>query len=79
MAEAALREGTLALVYPLGVNLVLTQTDEQVHALAGNCPHMGCPLFMGTIDGQSLTCAYHDWRFAPDVKPIIDTELTKTK
>jgi 3-phenylpropionate/trans-cinnamate dioxygenase ferredoxin subunit len=24
---------------------------------------MACPLLLGTLDGHTLTCACHDWRF----------------
>jgi 3-phenylpropionate/trans-cinnamate dioxygenase ferredoxin subunit len=63
MEEATLREGTVAPVYPLGVNLVMARIDGQVFALAGRCPHMGCPIFMGTLNGTTITCPCHDWRF----------------
>jgi 3-phenylpropionate/trans-cinnamate dioxygenase ferredoxin subunit len=61
--DGGLSEGTVVPVYPLGVNLILARIDGQVYALTGCCPHMGCPLFMGTLSGAILTCQCHDWRF----------------
>ena len=61
--EAALPEGTLAAVYPAGVNVVVARVDGTVYALAGRCAHMSCPLSLGTLSGHTLMCSCHDWRF----------------
>jgi nitrite reductase/ring-hydroxylating ferredoxin subunit len=53
----------MAPVYPLGVNVVLARVSGTVHAVSGKCAHMACPLFSGTLDGRTLTCPCHDWRF----------------
>jgi 3-phenylpropionate/trans-cinnamate dioxygenase ferredoxin subunit len=63
MDEAALPEGRMAPVYPLGVNVVIARVGGAVYAVAGKCAHMACPLFCGTLDGFTLTCPCHDWRF----------------
>ncbi|MGI6368492.1 MAG: Rieske (2Fe-2S) protein [Anaerolineae bacterium] len=61
--DSALQEGEMTAVYPLGLNIVLARVDGALYALAGACAHMGCPLYMGTLDGFSLVCPCHDWRF----------------
>jgi 3-phenylpropionate/trans-cinnamate dioxygenase ferredoxin subunit len=61
--EAALPDGTMAPVYPAGVNVVVARVDGTVYALSGRCVHMSCPLSLGTLSGHTLTCACHDWRF----------------
>jgi nitrite reductase/ring-hydroxylating ferredoxin subunit len=63
MDEAALPEGEMAPVYPLGVNVVLARVEGTVYAVSGKCAHMACPLFMGTLEGHTLVCPCHDWRF----------------
>ena len=63
MEEAALPEGGMAAAYPLGVHVLLARSGGTVYALAGKCVHMACPLFGGTLDGYTLTCPCHDWRF----------------
>lgn len=63
MEEAALLEGGMAPVYPLGINVVIARVGGTVYAVSGKCAHMGCPLFSGTLDGHTLTCQCHDWRF----------------
>ncbi len=61
--DAALLEGHMAPAYPLGVNVVLARVGGAVYAVSGKCAHMACPLFMGTLEGYTITCLCHDWRF----------------
>jgi phenylpropionate dioxygenase-like ring-hydroxylating dioxygenase large terminal subunit len=55
---------------PLAVSLldqpmVLLRDDSNtVHALEDRCPHRGVPLSHGTIEGQSIRCAFHGWQFS---------------
>jgi nitrite reductase/ring-hydroxylating ferredoxin subunit len=64
--DALLPEGRMVPVYPQGVNVVLARVDGQVYAVSGKCLHMACPLFKGRLEGHTITCPCHDWRF--DVK-----------
>jgi nitrite reductase/ring-hydroxylating ferredoxin subunit len=61
--DAVLPEGHMAAAYPLGVNVLLARVGGVVYAVAGKCVHMACPLFMGKLDGYTITCPCHDWRF----------------
>jgi 3-phenylpropionate/trans-cinnamate dioxygenase ferredoxin subunit len=63
MEDAALPEGSMAPVYPLGVNIVLARVDGTVYAVSGKCAHMACPLLNGALYGYTLTCACHDWSY----------------
>jgi 5,5'-dehydrodivanillate O-demethylase len=36
------------------------------HLVDGHCPHRGTRLSSGWIEGDSLRCFYHGWKFAPD-------------
>jgi nitrite reductase/ring-hydroxylating ferredoxin subunit len=53
----------MAPVYPLGINVVIARVGGAIYAVSGKCAPMGCPLFTGTLDGHTLTCSCHDWRF----------------
>jgi hypothetical protein len=48
MDETALPEGSMAPVYPLGINVVIARVGGMVS---------------GTLSGHTLTCSCHDWRF----------------
>jgi 3-phenylpropionate/trans-cinnamate dioxygenase ferredoxin subunit len=63
MEEKELAEGDMAPVYPLGVNVVIARIGGEVYAVSGKCAHMACPLFSGTLQGHTLICPCHDWRF----------------
>lgn len=51
-----------------GTNLVAYRgkDDGQVHILDAYCPHMGGNLSLGCVDGDSIRCPFHDWRWGPD-------------
>ncbi len=38
-------------------------TNGEVHALAGICPHAGGPLGQGAMNGEFVVCPYHEWAF----------------
>ena len=63
MDDSALPEGQMAPVYPQGVNVLLARVGGAVYAVSGKCAHMACPLFMGRLEGYTVVCPCHDWRF----------------
>jgi len=64
MKADALHNGSMAAVFPKGLPVLLVRgADGETHALANKCPHMGCPLARGRLDGNILQCPCHDWRF----------------
>ena len=60
---AALAEGKPAAIFPKGLPVLLIRRGAEVFALENRCAHMGCPLAAGTLDGYTLRCPCHDWRF----------------
>ena len=56
-------QGDRALVEIDGETLAVFRSEGRLHAVANECPHEGNPLVEGEILGDSLTCAYHGWRF----------------
>ena len=63
MDDAALLEGHMAAAYPLGVNVLIARVGGRIYAVSGRCVHMACPLFTGQLEGHTITCPCHDWRF----------------
>ncbi len=43
--------------------LVLVRTESGIHALDNACPHQGYGLATGQLQGELLTCQWHNWKF----------------
>ena len=54
----------LTPVMLLGIPMVVGRDDKgRAFALGDNCPHRGMPLSAGRLDGGTVECCYHGWRF----------------
>ncbi|MEX1666536.1 Rieske 2Fe-2S domain-containing protein [Zhongshania arctica] len=40
--------------------------DGEMHILDGYCPHMGADLSEGCVEGNSIRCPFHAWRWGAD-------------
>lgn len=61
--EGKVREGVPVAVYPKGLAVLVIRRDDDLFAIANKCAHMACPLEAGKLEGYTLTCPCHDWRF----------------
>jgi nitrite reductase/ring-hydroxylating ferredoxin subunit len=62
--DVKLIEHSVRLVTPRGLAvLLIRKTKHEIYAISNRCPHMGCPLRTGLLEGYILTCPCHDWRF----------------
>jgi multimeric flavodoxin WrbA/nitrite reductase/ring-hydroxylating ferredoxin subunit len=43
--------------------LVVTYTNGDFGVLSGTCNHAGGPLADGTLDGEYITCPWHNWKY----------------
>ena len=55
--------GSLRMVRVGNRKVCLIRTSSGVHALDSACPHEGYGLTQGSLDGTTLTCAWHNWKF----------------
>lgn len=46
--------------------VVVIRTATGFHALDNACPHQGYGLATGSLDGELLTCQWHNWKFRAD-------------
>jgi len=58
-----LAEGALKMVKVDGHRVCLVRTSSGVHAIDHACPHEGYGLTQGELNGDLLTCAWHNWKF----------------
>jgi nitrite reductase [NAD(P)H] small subunit len=63
---AALGDEGRAVVEADGHEVAVFKIGDAVYAFENACPHEGNPLVEGEIAGDTLTCAYHLWRFDLD-------------
>lgn len=71
--------GGMKMVKVHGHRLCLVRTSEGVFALDQACPHEGYGLSTGQLDGQLLTCAWHNWKFrVTDGRCILGEEDVRT-
>jgi nitrite reductase/ring-hydroxylating ferredoxin subunit len=43
--------------------IALFRIDDRFYAVDNRCPHMGYPLALGSVRGETLTCDWHNWKF----------------
>ena len=55
--------GSIRMVKVDGRRLCVVRTESGVHAIDHACPHEGYGLTQGVLDGDVLTCAWHNWKF----------------
>jgi nitrite reductase/ring-hydroxylating ferredoxin subunit len=58
-----LPEGSMRMMKVDGHRVCVVRTSSGVHALDHACPHEGYGLTQGSLDGDVLTCAWHNWKF----------------
>jgi toluene monooxygenase system ferredoxin subunit len=63
MAVSELWNGDLVGVDRGRAKILVVKIDDQVHAYANRCAHLGMPLSEGSLDGRVLTCASHHWQY----------------
>jgi nitrite reductase/ring-hydroxylating ferredoxin subunit len=49
-----------------GREVLVVNVGGQFYAFENRCPHMGYPLYFGSLGGQVLTCGFHYAKF--DIK-----------
>ncbi|WP_179466739.1 Rieske 2Fe-2S domain-containing protein [Mycolicibacterium vinylchloridicum] len=58
------RDGKPHGIEAFGSKLVVyADSSGDIQVLDGYCRHLGADLAMGTIKGDNLACAFHDWRW----------------
>jgi nitrite reductase/ring-hydroxylating ferredoxin subunit len=64
-ASREVGEGRIVQSFLDGRELALWRSaDGAAHAWENRCPHRGTRFTLGWVAGDTLSCAYHGWRFA---------------
>lgn len=46
-----------------GQEILVINVEGELFAIENRCPHMGYPLFFGSLEGDTLTCGFHSAKF----------------
>jgi nitrite reductase/ring-hydroxylating ferredoxin subunit len=75
--ESQLQEATINLALPKGVSIILIKKEGHIYALRNRCAHMACTLAGGRLDGHTLQCPCHEWKFDITTGEFLDArEIT---
>jgi 3-phenylpropionate/trans-cinnamate dioxygenase ferredoxin subunit len=61
--ETELLEGHMKAVRHKGKPILLARVNGQVYAVSNLCPHAGCQLHGGILNGYVVMCPCHGWKF----------------
>ena len=61
-----LAEGEMKMAKVGERRIAVIRTASGIHALDNACPHQGYGLVTGALDGELLTCQWHNWKFRVD-------------
>ena len=55
-----------------GVRVLIVRTPTRLFALADACPHQSRSLELGTVEGDTIRCAFHRVSVALDSGDVVD-------
>jgi nitrite reductase/ring-hydroxylating ferredoxin subunit len=67
-----------------GKDIAVFNVDGRCYAISNTCLHRGGPLGEGELDGKTVTCPWHGWRYdvttgANEMNPSMVVEKYETK
>jgi len=66
-----------------GCEVLIVNVKGEFYALENRCPHMGYPLYLGSLTGKVLTCGFHyasfDVTSGKSLGPISESPLKTYK
>ena len=66
-----------------GYEILVVNVEGQFYAFENRCPHMGYPLYFGSLEGKVLTCGFHYAKFdvttGKSLGSVTDKPLKKFK
>jgi nitrite reductase (NADH) small subunit len=63
VAAGDVREGEGRVVEAGGRTVAVFNVEGRYYAIDNTCPHRGGPLGEGDVDGRTVTCPWHAWRW----------------
>ena len=63
LKETELGEGKMRGVRVRGKAILLARVESKFYAVSNRCPHAGCQLQGGVLNGYIVVCPCHGWKF----------------
>ncbi len=63
-ALSEIKDNSIKKVSVEGEEIALYKVGGQIFATSAVCPHKGGPLEEGFLDGKTITCPWHGWKFS---------------
>lgn len=63
VATGDVREGEGRVVEAGGRTVAVFNVEGRYYAIDNTCPHRGGPLGEGDVEGRTVTCPWHAWRW----------------
>lgn len=58
-----IKAGKSKVIKLLDKSLALFNVNGQIYAISNTCPHQGGPLGEGILNGEIVTCPWHNWKY----------------
>jgi nitrite reductase/ring-hydroxylating ferredoxin subunit len=60
-----------------GQEILLVNVQRKLYAVGNRCPHMGYPLYFGSLEGKVLTCGFHSAKFDLTTGKVLNSVTQK--
>ncbi len=77
-SEEDIGRGGCKVVRAAGRSIAVFNVDGDLCAIDNTCPHQGGPLGEGCLDGDVVTCPWHDWSYSVRTGEAIATPGVET-
>ena len=66
-----------------GREILVVNVEDKFYAFENRCPHMGYPLYLGSLEGKVVTCGFHYAKFnvktGKSLNPVTHKPVTTFK
>jgi nitrite reductase/ring-hydroxylating ferredoxin subunit len=62
LEEKELQDGKMKIVTVEGIPILIIKQHSKIFVIDNRCPHQGCGLSGGILDGFVIVCPCHEWR-----------------
>ena len=76
--EGQIKRGGCRVVQAAGRSVAVFNVDGELCAIDNTCPHQGGPLGEGDLEGDVITCPWHEWSYSVRTGAAVATPAVET-